>query len=101
MWYLSEKLICLSLFDENLGESAKKELAHAILNSQIKENKLKRVKVKSSSPALVSFVTKGSIKFFSMLGLSTDFFPTPSQNLAFKFRLHESSGSGQESKGVQ
>ena len=52
----------------------KEDLAHAILTSNIRENKLKRVKISEiQNASLVSFITQGSIKFFHILGISTEF----------------------------
>ena len=78
LWYLSETLICLALFDRDTTNEAKAELAHAILNSSVPANKLKRAVVTSVNDnlSLSSFVTKGSIEFFKILSIPTDFLST-------------------------
>ena len=66
LWYLSDKLICLSVFDGNLTTAELRALAHAILHSKKHSANADKATVKESqitTLTLKRFVTKASITF--------------------------------------
>ena len=80
LWYLGQKMVCLSLFDRNLSNAVKRDIADAVLHSEKPESKDNRGIVTlvdgslpTTLPQLSSFVTKGSSKFFEILGISSSF----------------------------
>ena len=77
LWYLSEKLVCLAIFDSNVTRETKQDLATAILTTTVPENKLKRIVVEDvEGVELAGLVTEGSIKFFRLLDIPTEFLST-------------------------
>ena len=76
LWYLSEKLICLSLFDSSISFEMKDLMRVEILNSKKPENKLKRVHMLENDilkSEIKDFITRGSVNFFHITGISTSF----------------------------
>ena len=95
LWYLNEKNICMALFDHTLPLDERRALATAILTSKAKSTKSKRprinIHVNIQNLQLTNFVTKGSVKFFDIIGESPSFLQLdPSewlQNDAYKSAL--------------
>jgi len=78
LWYLSEDLILLSLFDPNVDLITKRKMLQASTEKEGKEFSLKRVHfdlpvVNVQSTTLVDFVSKRSRTLFAMLGMPDGF----------------------------
>lgn len=76
LWYLNEKNISIPLFNSDLSDEVKGNLATELLTSKVKPNKAKKAKVQLAdvqSLELTSFVTKDSLKFFKIIGEPRNF----------------------------
>ena len=57
LWYLSEKLLCICLFDSILPLAVKRDVAQAILHTEIPENHLKRANITLTDGPLPQLVS--------------------------------------------
>ena len=76
LWYLSEDLILLSLFDRRVDVTTKRQMIRASLDREGKSDSLKRAAVDLAmvqQKTLVDFVSIGSRNLFSTLGLPEGF----------------------------
>jgi len=77
LWYLSETLVPLSVFDENISVSIKRDMVKALNNKESqKPEKRVAVDVTASSfydMTVANFVTKKSLHFFEALNLDASF----------------------------
>lgn len=75
LWYLSEELVALAFFDDNVPIETKREMVTALNNPGI-ENPSKRANVEVMAinmKDLPDFVTANTMHFFEITGLSVDF----------------------------
>ena len=82
MWYLSEELVALSFFDDNVTDDIKDHMVKAMSVIDGKVNCEKRIKVLLSASYLqdksvANFTSKNTINFFNMLSLPQDFLQLP------------------------
>ena len=80
LWYLSEDLVGLALFDDNVSAQTKDEMVAAMTNKEGEESPLKRVNIDLRSlncATLVDFTTQNSKKIFTKLSLPQDFLDIP------------------------
>ena len=77
LWYLSESLVGLSVFDSELPDEIKKEIAQAILEKNAPEDYPTRAVVPAtisiSSLKVSDFASQASIALFKVLRISHDF----------------------------
>jgi len=76
LWYLSEDLILLSLFDRQVNVATKRAMLKASTETEGESDPLKRAVVDLAiiqQKTLVDFVSKGSRKMFATLGLPDGF----------------------------
>lgn len=77
LWYLSESLIALALFDKGVSNDCKRLMSDAIINREGCTTNARKFKLLDDSGiadlSLDQFVTKNSLSFFGHFGLSTDF----------------------------
>ncbi|KAG0722910.1 Xanthine dehydrogenase/oxidase [Chionoecetes opilio] len=80
LWYLSESLVPLAFFDEDLSLGRKRAMIEALSSNEGSENLTKRVvvdlKADLSQKTLADFVTKSSRMFFVTLGIDDGFLET-------------------------
>lgn len=81
MWYLSERLVALAFFDDNVSLETKREMVKASKDEEGSEDPPRRVIFNTRENAftnktLAHFVTKGSMKFFQLLQIDTTFLAT-------------------------
>lgn len=75
LWYLSEELVCLALFDDNVTAENKARMVHA-LQRNVTYKPAKRASVDKTNFSMMTldnFVTRNSMKLFHNLSLPTDF----------------------------
>jgi hypothetical protein len=81
LWYLSEIMIGISVFDEGLSASERQKIVQNMSTKEGAEDpSRKRDEIQLSDVPKMSvsdLVTKNSLKFFEILGLQTDFFKYP------------------------
>lgn len=81
LWYLSEELIPLALFDEDLPEADRRELAESLEQRVGDDDPTKKLSIPSGADLvklrLPELGTTGSMQFFSILSLSADFLSAP------------------------
>ena len=76
LWYLSEDLILLSLFDPGVDSTTKHEILTASMVNEGERDPLKRVQVDMAivqQKTLVDFVSKSSRNLFATLGMTDGF----------------------------
>jgi hypothetical protein len=76
LWYLSEDLILLSLFDPEVDSATKRAMIQSSKENEAEKDSPKRVHVEMATvqqKTLDSFVSKSSINLFAMLGLPAGF----------------------------
>ena len=76
LWYLSEELAALALFDKEVDAAAKREMVHAMKENDGQEHAPKRITLHLKSvpdKTLANFVTKHSVTLLHQLYLSHDF----------------------------
>jgi hypothetical protein len=75
LWYLSELLIGFSFFDEEVSAEEKVLMVAALKGKDGSDNPLKRIPpvLEPATKELHDFVTKSTMNFFTILGLSQDF----------------------------
>ena len=77
---MSEDLVGLALFDDNVSAQTKDEMVAVMTNKEGEESPLKRVNIDLRSlncATLVDFTTKNSEKIFTKLSLPQDFLDIP------------------------
>lgn len=75
LWYLSEELVSLAFFDDDLSVHQKKKMVEA-LRIEGKEDCLKRINIDIThihEKNLENFVSSNSLRFFQILGISSSF----------------------------
>lgn len=75
LWYISEELVALAFFDNQVSVSTKKKMVNA-LDVEGPENPLKRITLDASlinSKQLEDFVSKNTLRFFTITGISSNF----------------------------
>lgn len=76
LWYLSEELVSLAFFDDELSVQEKKKMVEA-LKIEGTHDCLKRIHLDMATiheKNIENFVSSNSLKFFQVLGISSDFF---------------------------
>ncbi|KAL4718325.1 hypothetical protein ACJJTC_011720 [Scirpophaga incertulas] len=76
LWYLSEELVSLAFFDDELSVQEKKKMVEA-LKIEGTHDCLKRINLDMATiheKNIENFVSSNSLKFFQVLGISSDFF---------------------------
>ncbi|KAL4720394.1 hypothetical protein ACJJTC_002056 [Scirpophaga incertulas] len=76
LWYLSEDLVSLAFFDDELSVQEKKKMVEA-LKIEGTHDCLKRINLDMATiheKNIENFVSSNSLKFFQVLGISSDFF---------------------------
>ncbi|GBP33326.1 hypothetical protein EVAR_30915_1 [Eumeta japonica] len=76
LWYLSEELVCLAFFDDALSLDDKRKMIKA-LNNEGLEFCAKRINVDVKhilEKNIEDFVSSNSMRFFQILGISSQFF---------------------------
>ena len=78
LWYLSERLVALAFFDEEVTIATKREMAISLREEEGADDAPRRAQgeltvASVSSKTMADFVTTGSASFFTLLGLDTDF----------------------------
>jgi len=76
LWYVSEELVALALFDSVISTDTKRAMARAISEAEGTENPPKRIKIVTNSikdMALTNFVTTNTMNFCRCLDITTDF----------------------------
>lgn len=86
LWYLSEELVTLALFDETLPLSVKKSMAESVLKSaKNKDKRLKKAETTSKDLENIKdmdlpfFVTANSLNFVKILNIPHTFFKRKSE----------------------
>ncbi|KAK3928606.1 Aconitate hydratase, mitochondrial [Frankliniella fusca] len=80
LWYLSEELVGLSVFDEVLTDDDREKLVQGILSRESEDDAIKKRKLDMRDvPELEigDLSTTSTITFFNTLGISTSFFQKP------------------------
>ena len=75
-WYLSEELVALAFFDDDVLIATKERMASSIKQQDSEEEPMKRVKIlrsSISSASLPDFCSKSTLGFFQKLKLNSDF----------------------------
>ena len=76
LWYLSEFLVCLALFDDDTSIETKRQILHKVFNTNVQANYLKRAQlspVDIQNIQLHVFVTKNTLRFFEISKISSQF----------------------------
>jgi len=76
LWYVSEELVALALFDSVISTDTKRAMARVISEVEGTENPPKRIKIVTNSikdMALTNFVTTNTMNFCRCLDITTDF----------------------------
>lgn len=76
LWYLSEELVALAFFDDNVSLATKKKMVSAIRNTIGDDDPPKRIALDPSqvqSKALEDFVTSNTLRFFQIMDLPHSF----------------------------
>ncbi len=84
LWYLSEELIALAFFDENVSADCKRKMCQAIKSRSALMDDRKKRKVGINDAKFIqdstldSFVTENTMKFFEILKIDSSFLNTDS-----------------------
>ena len=76
LWYLSEELVALAFFDDNVSVATKENMVKAIRNTTSEDDPLKRIALDPSqvqSNGLEDFVTSNTLRFFQIMDLPCSF----------------------------
>ena len=75
LWYLSELLVGFAFFDDDVSIEEKRLMSVALKENVGFEEPLKRITpfIEPTTKGLHDFVTTSTVRFFTTLGLSTDF----------------------------
>ncbi|KAE8739337.1 hypothetical protein FOCC_FOCC015168 [Frankliniella occidentalis] len=87
LWYLSDRLIPLALFDDEVPDEEKELIARALTETKKKPSKKNHRWRRSptdiqETTRLSDLITTDSIKFFQILNMPTDFLNTPANTWA-------------------
>ncbi|KAK3925203.1 30S ribosomal protein S7 [Frankliniella fusca] len=80
LWYLSERYIGSTVFDESLPSSEREKIVDALCNREGEDDPPRKRSVQFSdvpNMSISDLVTKHSMGFFNVLGLKTDFLSHP------------------------
>jgi len=80
LWYLSEELVGLALFDDDVMPSMKEEIVHAMLSTEEKDTPAKKATISPgsvSSQSLSSLATSNTRLLFKKLKLPNSFLQLP------------------------
>lgn len=80
MWYLSEKLVDLSVFDTGLSFEKREKVVKSITTRRGDDNPAKKLNIAALNVSLDELATTNTKDFFKALGISTDFFDQPAKN---------------------
>ena len=89
---MSEDLVGLALFDDNVSVQTKNEMVAAMANKEGEESPPKRINIdlrSLDSTTLVDFTTKNSRKIFTKLGLPQNFLDLPAADWSESPQFHE------------
>ena len=79
LWYVSQKLVCVSLYDNDLSCDEKRKIADAVLTKDgpgdAPPRAPARTKGSVASLSLSDYPSRDSMKFFRILGISSNFLP--------------------------
>jgi len=80
LWYLTERYIGITVFDESLPSSEREKIVGALCNREGEDDPPRKRSVHFSdvpNMSISDLVTKHSMGFFNVLGLKTDFLSHP------------------------
>ena len=82
LWYLSEELVALAFFDDQVSVDTKRKMLRSLTNVGI-ENPLKRITIDDAliqAKQIEDFVSSNTRRFFEMADVSSDFLNTDPEN---------------------
>lgn len=83
LWYLSEELIALAFFDDEVDKDTKRKMVNNLSKQGVEKEPRKRILIEPKAiPELClhDFVTSSTMSFFDILGMKADFIRTDPDN---------------------
>lgn len=80
LWYLSEELVGLSVFDTGLSFEEREKIIESITTRQGSDDPAKKRNVTELGESLDELTTTNTAEFFKVLGIDTDFFDKPAKD---------------------
>lgn len=79
LWYLSEELVGLSVFDASLSLEEREKIVQSIKTRQGDDEPAKKRIITEPNVTIEQLATTNTMDFFRVLGIETDFFEQPAQ----------------------